>query len=125
MRQIILLVPNNIKKQVIKEARKKYYNLQIKFMSLEEFIRKLTFDYDNKTIYYLMKKFNLKYDIAILYLNNLLYISDKLDNEKMNRLKEIKKYLDDNNLLIYSNHFRSYVLDKEIYIYGYNYINKY
>ena len=77
MRQIILLVPNNIKKQVIKEARKKYYNLQIKFMSLEEFIRKLTFDYDNKTIYYLMKKFNLKYDIAILYLNNLLYINNK------------------------------------------------
>ena len=43
----------------------------------------------------------------------------------MVKLKEIKEYLDNNNLLIYDNLFKEYVKDKEIYIYGYDYINKY
>lgn len=120
-----MLIPNNIKNNVIKIAREKYYNYNIKFMSLEEFIGKYTFSYDRKTIYYVMKKYNIKYSSALVYLDNLYYISDKLDNEKMNKLKDIKKYLDDNNLLIYDNYFRRYVKNIEIYIYGYDYINKY
>ena len=43
----------------------------------------------------------------------------------MTKLKEIKDYLDSNKLLIYDNLFKEYVKDKEIYIYGYDYINKY
>ena len=123
--EYILLVPNNIKKETIKKVREKYYNYSIKFMSLEEFSRKITFDYDEKTLYYLMKEYNINYDTCKLYLNNLYYIDSKLDNKKMHKLIEIKKYLDDNNLLIYDNYFKEYVKDKEIYIYGYNYINKY
>ena len=123
--EYILLVPNNIKREVIKRVREKYYNYSIKFMSLEEFSRKITFDYDEKTLYYLMKEYNINYDTCKLYLNNLYYIDSKLDNKKMHKLIEIKKYLDDNNLLIYDNYFKEYVKDKEIYIYGYNYINKY
>lgn len=125
MKEYILLIPNNIKKDTIKKVRDKYFNYNIKFMSLDEFIDKYTFSYDNKTIYYLMKEYNLNYSTALVYLNNLKYISDKLDNEKMSKLKEIKKYLDDNNLLIYNKYFKNYVKDKEIYIYGYDYINKY
>lgn len=125
MKEYILLVPNNIKKDIIKKVRDKYFKYNIKFMSLNEFIDKYTFSYDNKTIYYLMKEYNLNYSTALVYLNNLKYISDKLDNEKMSKLKEIKKYLDDNNLLIYNKYFNNYVKDKEIYIYGYDYINKY
>ena len=121
----ILLVPNNIKKEIIKKVREKHYNYNIKFMSIEEFTKKITFDYNEKTIYYLMKRFNINKDISKLYLDNLYYIDNNLDNEKMNKLIKIKKYLDDNNLLIYDNYFKEYVKDKEIYIYGYNYINKY
>ena len=121
----ILLIPNNIKKEIIKLVREKYYNYNIKFMSLEEFIKKYTFDYDNKTIYNLMKQYNINYDTAIIYLNNLYYISDKFNSSKMNKLKEIKQYLDDNKLLIYNKQFINYVKDKEIYIYGYDHINKY
>ena len=123
--ECILLLPNNLKKSIIKKVREEYYNKSIKFMSLEEFIKKITFDYNERTIYYLMKEYQINYSTALLYLNNLYYISNKLDNEKMKKLINIKKYLDDNNLLIYNNYFKEYVKDKEIYIYGYNYINKY
>ena len=125
MKEVVLLVPSGIKKYVIKDIREKYYNYNIKFMSLEEFIKKYTYSYDNKTIYYLMKKYNIKYSTALIYLDNLYYISDKLDIDKMNKLKEIKEYLDSNNLLIYDNYFKEYVKDKKIYLYGYNYITKY
>jgi len=125
MKECILLIPNKIKKEIIKEARKKYYNYNIKFMSLEDFIKKITFNYNNKTIYLLMKKFSINYDTAIVYLTNIYYISDNLKNNKMAKLIEIKKYLDENNLLIYNNIFKNYIKDKEIYIYGYDYIDKY
>ena len=94
-------------------------------MSLEDFSKKVTFTYDKKTIYYLMKEYDYNYSTALVYLDNLYYISDKLDNNKMNKLKEIKNYLDENNLLIYDDVFRDYVNNKEIYIYGYGYVNKY
>ena len=96
MKEYILLIPNKIKKEIIKIIREKYYNYNIKFMSLEDFIKKYTFDYNNKTIYFLMKKYNFNYDTANIYLKNLYYINNNLENNKMNKLKEIKKYLDDN-----------------------------
>lgn len=125
MKEYILLIPNNIKKEIIKIVRERYYNYNVKFMTLEEFIKKYTFDYDNKTIYSLMKEYNINYDTALVYLNNLYYISDKLNNNKMKKLKEIKEYLDNNKLLIYNKYFRNYVKNKDIYVYGYDYINKY
>ena len=58
----ILIIPNTIKNNTIKKLNKKMLN--IKIMTLKELIRKYTFDYNEKTIYYLMKKENIKYDIA-------------------------------------------------------------
>ena len=120
----IVLAPYGIRSNIIKK-REEYYNYNIKFMTLEEFVKRYTFDYDNKTIYYLMKEYNIKYSTALVYLDNLYYISDKIDNDKMSKLKEIKEYLDSNNLLIYDDLFRSYVKKNKVYIYGYDYINKY
>lgn len=125
MKDCILIIPNNIKKEIIKLTREKYYNYNIKFMSLEEFIKKYIFDYDNKTIYNLMKKENIGYDTAIIYLKNLYYISDKIQSKKMKKLKELKAYLDSENLLIYNHLFKDYVKDKIIYIYGYDSLDKY
>lgn len=125
MKEYILLIPNKIKKEVIKKTRETYYNYNIKFMSLEEFAKKITFNYNNETIYYLMKEYNINYDTALIYLNNLYYINNNLKSDKMQKLVKIKKYLDDNKLLEYDNHFINYIKNKEIYIYGYNYINKY
>lgn len=123
--EYIVLIPNAIKKEVIKRVRKDYYNHNIKFLSMDDFIKRYTFSYDNKTIYYLMKEFNLNLSSAMVYMNNLYYINDSISNKKMNTLITMKKYLDDNGLLIYDDYFKDYVKDKEIYIYGYDYVNKY
>lgn len=125
MKEYILLIPNNRKKDIIKIVREKYYNYNIKFMSLEEFIKKYTFNYNSKTIYNLMKQYNINYDTALIYLENIYYINNKLNNKKMKKLIEIKEFLDNNNLLEYNNNFKKYIKNKEIFIYGYNYINKY
>lgn len=125
MKEYVLITPNKIKNKIIEIVRIKYYNYNIKFMSLEDFIKKYIFDYNNKTIYYLMKEYDINLSSALVYINNLYYISDKLDNNKMNILKEMKEYLDNNKLLIYNDRFREYIKDKEIYIYGYDYLDKY
>lgn len=125
MKEYILITPNKIKNKIIEIVRIKYYNYNIKFMSLDDFIKKYIFDYNNKTIYYLMKEYDINLSSALVYINNLYYISDKLDNNKMNILKEMKEYLDNNKLLIYNDRFREYIKDKEIYIYGYDYLDKY
>ena len=125
MKEYVLITPNKIKNKIIEIVRIKYYNYNIKFMSLEDFIKKYIFDYNNKTIYYLTKEYDINLSSALVYINNLYYISDKLDNNKMNILKEMKEYLDNNKLLIYNDKFREYIKDKEIYIYGYDYLDKY
>lgn len=125
MMEYIVLIPNAIKNSIIKEVRSKYYNYNIKFLSLEEFIEKYTFSYNNKTIYYLMGEYNLNLSSAMVYIKNLYYIDMNIHSGKMDTLINMKKFLDDNNLLIYDKYFKEYVKDKEIYIYGYDYINKY
>jgi ATP-dependent helicase/nuclease subunit B len=119
----ILIIPSNIKKRIIKELNKK--NLNIKTISLNELIKKYTFDYNEKTIYYLMKKENIKYEIAENYIKNIYYIENKkYNNIKLDKLVEIKKYLEENNLLKYDNLFKEFIKNKSIYIY-YNKISKY
>ena len=118
----ILIIPNQIKNKKILELNNELLN--IKIMSLNELIKKCKFDYDEKTIYHLMKKENIKYDIAKNYIENIYYIENKeYDNIKLNKLVNIKNYLEENNLLIYDNLFKEYIKNKKIYIY--NDLNKY
>lgn len=123
--ECILLVPDNIKNEVIKKVREGYYQHSIKFMSLTSFKKKVIFDYDEKTLYYVMKKFNLSYDTALLYLDNLYYIDDNMNTPKMKKLIEIKDYLDSNNLLYYDKRFKEYALSHDIYLYGYDNLGNY
>jgi len=120
----IIIVPQHKKTNIIKQLNNKLLN--IKIMSLDEFIKKLTFDYDEKTIYYLMEKENIKYEIAKNYIKNIYYIDNKdYNNIKLNKLVEIKNFLEQNNLLIYDNLFKQFINNKNIYIIGYNHIKKY
>lgn len=85
------------------------------FFNINELKKKIFFDYNEKTIYYLSKKFNLSYDDCILMINNLYYLNQmNINDEKYLKLKEIKKFLDDNNLLIYDNNFLNYINSKNI-----------
>lgn len=119
----ILLISNNKRENIIKKLNEKLLN--IKIMSLEEFIKKYTFDYNEKTIYHLMKRENIKYDIAKNYIKNIYYVENKnYNNKKLDKLVNIKNYLEENNLLIHDKLFKKYIKDKKIYVL-YDYISKY
>ena len=70
----IIICNNNSKIQILKKINKL---INIKFMSMNEFIKSYVFDYDEKTILYLIKKYNMSYEIALEYINNLYYIEEK------------------------------------------------
>ena len=114
----IIICNSNYKIQILKSINKL---INIKFLSMNEFIKSYLFDYDEKTILYLIKKYNINYEIALEYINNLYYVEDKkYSNDKLNYLVDIKKDLIDNNLLIFNNKFKRYIKDKDIIIYNYN-----
>lgn len=122
----LLIVPNKIKENIIQEIRENNPLLDITFITKNEFIKKVTFDYDNETIYYLMNKYNIKYEIAKVYLDNIYFIEDiKYESSKLNYLVEIKKDLIANNLLIFDNIYKEYIKTKHIVVYNFNYIDKY
>ncbi len=114
----IIICNKDAKNQILRRIKKL---INIKFMSIKEFIKSYYFDYDEKSILYLMKKYNIKYEIAVEYLSNLIYVEDKkYNNDKLDFLVSIKKTLMDNNLLIFNNKFKNYIKDKKIVIYNYH-----
>ncbi len=111
----IIICSNSYKNQLLKSINKL---IDVKFMTMDKFIDSFLFSYDEKSILYLIKKYNISYDIALEYLKNLKYIEDKPYNSaKLEFLRNIKNELDDNNLLIYDNSFKKYIEDKNIIIY--------
>ena len=118
----IIICNTENKKQLLKRINKL---INIKFMTMDEFIKSYYFDYDEKTILYLIKKYNIKYEIALEYLNNIYYIEDNIyNNKKLDFLVNIKKELMDNNLLIFNNKLKNYIKKKDIIIYNYS-LNKF
>jgi len=122
----ILLLPNKIKKKIIEKIRQTKKLLDIKFMSMDEFINNYYFTYDNQTIHYLMTKYHWKYEVCLVYLNNLYYIEDKnYRSEKLRFLKDLKTDLENQNLLKYNKIFKENLKTKNIVVYGYNNLGKF
>lgn len=117
----LLIITNESYKEEILLNLKSMYCL--KFMSMKEFIRNLTFSYDERSVYYLMKKYNLNYDVAKMYLENIYHETD-IKEEKVEKLKQIRQELDDSNLLIYNKYFKDYLKTVDIIVYNYD-VNNY
>ena len=110
---MLVVCSSNRKDELLKNNNNKLSD--VKYMSKLEFIHRFYFDYDKKTIYELCKKYNVTYNNAMIYLDNLYYIDNKnYDVEKLDKLVSIKRYLDSNNLLIYDNLFREYLKNNEV-----------
>lgn len=105
---ILLYVPNSIKINILKKLTDEKKVINIKFYTLEEFKKAYFGTYKREAIYYLMKKYNYKYDVALTYLDNY-YFNNELKKE-LEEKKLIKK--DKINL-------------KKIIIIGYNKLDKY
>ena len=119
----ILIIPNELKENILNYIRNNNKELNIKIFSLNDFIKNITFDYDEKVIDYVSKKYDINYNISKLYLDNVKYIKNDSDNEKLHNLYMIKNDVD--NLLIRDKLFNKLINNKKIIIYGYDYINKY
>ena len=124
-RSTIIICNNSYRKQLLKQLNDINKLIDIKFMSIDEFIKRYTYNYDEKTIYYLMNKYHMKYDVAISYIKNTYYIEDKhYESSKLTKLVELKKELKENNLLIQDIYFKDYIKNKDILIYNLS-LNKY
>ena len=121
---VVYIVPNNIKKEILLELSKEKKLYNIKFFTLKEFINNLTFTYDEKALSFLMEKYNYKYENAKTILKNLHYVENKkYNNKKLDELVKIKEEIKE--FLIYNEYFKDYIKNKKVYIYGYNYIDKF
>lgn len=119
----LLITPINIKSDIIKKICTQDKIINVKYTSFEE-IEKQIYNYDKTAIYYLMEKYNYKYDVAITYLDAIRYIEDKnYSQEKLNNLNNLKKELIDQQLITLGN--LENIAQNKIIIYGYSYINNY
>ena len=120
----IIICKPNVKDYLLKKLEQENEFFNIKFMDFNEIKEHLYFSYDYNAIKYLTNKYNYKYDIAKMYIDNIYYVSDKTyKSKKLNKLVSLKCELDENKLLIYDGVFKTYIKDKKIYIYGYDYLN--
>ena len=120
----LLLVPASLKEKVLLSFCDDLKN--IKIMTDKEFFKNYYFDYSLETIFYLMNKYNLKYAVALVYLNNLYYVENKdYNNDKLNKLVEIKKDLDEHNLLKYNLLFLNKLKSMNIVFYNFYDLDKF
>ena len=127
MHEKIIICPNSEKLKILVDLSKNKDIYNIKFMSKEEYISNYFFSYDERSIFYLMKKYNLHIDVAKAYLNSLygVELEKVYDSKKLDFLKNIKKELIDNDLLIINNNFKDYISNREIEVINYYDLDKY
>ena len=100
----LIVTPNYIKKKILKDLSKEKKLINCKFMTIEEFKKNVFETYDEKSIYYIMTKYNLKYDIAKEYLENIFLNYEpikKIYNDlKKNKLIIKNKMLNKKNIKV-------------------------
>ena len=67
---LLIICPNEEKIKILDYLSKENKLYDIKFMTKEEYKKNYYFDYTEKTLYYLLKKYNFNLDVAKVYLNN-------------------------------------------------------
>lgn len=122
----LLILPNELKKEFLKKRNQEGKLNSLKLMTLQEFIEKITYTYSNETIYYVMKTYHVKEDIAKTYLENTYYVEEKTyQNEKLNFLVKLKKELKEKKLLKEDTMFQNYIQTHKVGVLGYPYLERY
>lgn len=120
----IIISNNHIKKEILLYLNTIPNLYSISFMSFNEINKHLFFDYDKKTIYYLMKK-GMPYEVAEILIKNMYYVDDKVyNNKKLDELVAYKKELEENKLLIKDEIFINYIKNKNVIVLD-KYLTKY
>ncbi len=125
-KDMFIICSNEDKSLLIDYISHKDKMYSVHFFTMSELKKKLLFDYTKEAIYETSKFLRVKPEVAKVYIDNLYYIEDKLyNNLKLDQLVELKKRLDDLNLLIYDDFFLDYIKDKKIIAYNLNYLSKF
>ncbi len=126
MNNSLLIAPSIIKDKLLDEINNSDELLNIKIISFNELKKELLFDYSEEAVLFLMDHYNLKKEVASLYLNNLYYVEDKkYKSDKLNKLVEIKSLLLENNLISENKLFIEHYKNKKVYVFGYDYIDSF
>ena len=118
----VIILKDKTKESFLKKINKL---INVKIITLNELKRKYFFDYDEETICYICDKYNVIYDVAKIYLENLYYVSDKDKSSKMKFLSDLKDDLDSMHLLYYNDMFMSYLNSNKVILYNLKYVNKF
>ena len=112
----IIITTNTNKINILKNNKKlKYY----KIYTLSEFNKLYYYDYKEEAIYYIMNKYSINYEIAKIYIDNIIYVEDKnYINNKLIFLKELKEELINNKLIKINRLFQQSLNNKNIIIYN-------
>lgn len=122
----LIICESDNKKKILNKINECKKLIPVKFISLKELYNLYYFNYDEKALYYLINKYNFKYDVAKTYLDNLIYIENtEFRSDKLNDLKNIKKELESNEIIKKNKNFIHEINNKDIIFYGYDYIDKF
>lgn len=122
----LIICESDNKKKILNKINECKKLIPVKFISLKELYNLYYFNYDEKALYYLINKYNFKYDVAKTYLDNLIYIENtEFRSDKLNDLKNIKKELESNDIIKKNENFIHDINNKDIIFYGYDYIDKF
>ena len=125
MKQDKIIVPQNYKKSLIKKLSKQNNLYKAKILGIDEVTKRLLFDYDEKTIYYLIKEKNHSYENAKELIKNMYFIKNtNYQNDKLNNLVTLKNKLLEKNLLTTDKFFKNSIKNKNVEIQGFINIDK-
>ena len=121
----IIVCEKSYKDSLLKRLKDNKLFLNVKFYTKKEFLANYLFDYKDETLLYLIDKYGYKVDIAKMYLNNLYYIDETKSylDQRLQKLVELKIDLKESGLLVYNPLFKDYLKNKNIYVFGYSYLN--
>ncbi|MDD2505077.1 MAG: hypothetical protein PHF21_02255, partial [Bacilli bacterium] len=119
----VFIIPDNFKKVMI-EAINAQPLLNIKIITISQLKKKMLFQYDEKTILYLIKNKNISFLNAIEELESLYFLNNKISNNKFKYLSNLKNTLDEHKLLYYDKHFLNSLAKKKVYIIDFNNLSK-
>ena len=78
----LIITNNSNKKEILKYMSSLNELVNVKVITPHELITNYYFDYDEKSVYYLMNKYNIKYSVARIYIENMYYVDDSSDIDK-------------------------------------------
>ena len=82
MEQTIIISTEENKKSILRENSKKHIFHNLKFYTFQDLKKNLFFDYDYKTIAFIMEYYDVSVAVAKIYLENLYYLK-VINHEKV------------------------------------------